>query len=259
MNANLILEKPSVWPQVFTTAAKRSVSGVLAGQNVNEFQISTPADKGTVTLVSNTTGQFGYDAASASGTDTFQFTASNAAGTSAPATVTINLLDSCDQEFNSSILSHIPSYVECSSDGKLAYYENLNLFQELDYKRYNVLIYNVIPRLADKAIQPVYELWNNSKYGYTLKKNNMDSHIGGIIEVQSVGFYVALYRISDDGGHSIISYISEYPRVKDRQYEENLSIDKIISRIYAINTYSTGSSLIWQDHYHEVEAWFNSQ
>ena len=80
---------------VFTTEGKAVSATLQASGGPTSFHIQTMPTHGTVTLASAPLGQFTYTpAAGFTGTDSFAFTASNSAGTSAPATETITVTTS---------------------------------------------------------------------------------------------------------------------------------------------------------------------
>jgi photosystem II stability/assembly factor-like uncharacterized protein len=79
-----------------STTEGKAVSGTLQASGApTSFHIQTMPTHGSVTLASAPLGQFTYTpAAGFTGTDSFTFTASNTAGTSAPATETITVTTS---------------------------------------------------------------------------------------------------------------------------------------------------------------------
>lgn len=96
ITVNPINDIPTPMAVSVTTDEDTQVSGTLVAQDPEgdmiTFALLNMPSKGNVTLVDPNTGQFTYTPnANENGTDTFTFTASDASGTSMPATVTIDI------------------------------------------------------------------------------------------------------------------------------------------------------------------------
>jgi|GEM_PF-4899032 len=86
-----------------------AISGQLTASDLDNdpltFAVTTPPQHGTVTITSPTTGAFSYTpAANYNGQDSFTFTASDGASSSAPATVSLNLLPVNDPPFAQAVV-----------------------------------------------------------------------------------------------------------------------------------------------------------
>lgn len=104
---------PSVDAASYTTSDIGTVSGTLTGNDADggtlTFAVSTPPAKGTLSSFDPATGNFVYtpDAAE-DGADSFQVTASDAAETSAPGTISVEIFDwAGTQQFGSSALDSL--------------------------------------------------------------------------------------------------------------------------------------------------------
>lgn len=257
-DASLSLAKPTAYPLIFNTVINHGIYGVLSADNATSYTISQLANNGVVTLLNDKTGQFGYDAPK-SGIDTFEYTATNPAGMSAPAIVTVNVLDTCDAEYSNSYLTDIPSYVECYYKGERAYYENLNIdsYQSGDniWKNISIAIYQANNNLDDSAVPPVFMRSASNDGSYTIEKNDIAKGIGGrLVRHGNNTWNIVLFRYASNGKPG--AYIDEYPRVAGRQYEETLSVYDMVLRVYAINDYHQMSSYIWNNYGDRVNTWF---
>ena len=83
---------PVAYDVQVTVEVGESISGTLKADYAATFTIESDGENGNVTLLDETTGQFGYDRGdSFTGTDSFTFSATNSSGTSEVAMVSIQV------------------------------------------------------------------------------------------------------------------------------------------------------------------------